>query len=320
MTPSSRPMSPIAKPVRLEAAFADPGEVLALIRRGAPYKTQEAAHRHPGVTRTGGWFRNFWALGGKVVMDGAAPFFGNQAFIQAAKEAFNAEIVQPVAMMTNLNLPMAGLPPHLDLPFFRGMMNREVPAWMLVPMGYSGLFHDWAVPVASAITWFYDGEGGEFEYWPDGLDAPSRVEQPPCFNTAILADNEYMYHRVGALGRREEWLADDAIPFHARLHLEEDRWIVRDDGRELFVHDSSHVRLSVLWKAYCFETDADAAAFHDRTDDLTPAMVTEIFSADLRDRGIAHEPPGEEMPDDVWKAVLEAAYPALSPPDAAGRG
>ena len=97
-------------------------------------------------------------------MEDAAPLFENEIFIQAAKERFRAESVRPVAMMTNSNLPMAGLPPHLDLPFFRGAMNREVPAWMLVPMGYSGLFQEWAVPVASAVTWFYESEGGEFEY------------------------------------------------------------------------------------------------------------------------------------------------------------
>ena len=315
MAQASRPLSPIARPVKLETAFTDPGEVLALIRQGAPYKTQEAAHRHPDVTRTGGWFRNFWALGGKVVMDGAAPLFRNDIFIRAAKKAFNAEVVQPIAMTTNLNLPMAGLPPHLDLPFFRGLMNREVPAWMLVPMGYSGLFHHWAVPVASAITWFFDGEGGELEYWPEGLDGASRIERPPYFNTAILADNEYMYHRVGSVGREEDWLADDAIPFDARLHLEDDRWIVREDGRELFAHAYSRVRLSVLWKAYCFETEHAVTAFHNRTDDLTPSMVTEIFSADLRDRGIPHEPPTGDMPDETWKAVLEAAYPAPPLPE-----
>ena len=98
------------------AAFADPDAVLDLIRAGAPYKTQEAAHKHPNVTHTGGWFRNFWALGGKIVFDGAEPFFHNPTFINAAKDSFGAEIIRPVAMMTNLNLPADGLPPHLDLP------------------------------------------------------------------------------------------------------------------------------------------------------------------------------------------------------------
>lgn len=311
MSRISRPVSPLATPVRLDNAFRDPDGLLALIRAGAPYKTQEAAHKHPGVTRTGGWFRNFWALGGTVVMDGAEPFFSNPVFVEAAKSSFDAEIVQPVAMMTNLNLPMAGLPPHLDLPFFRGAMNREVPAWLLVPMGYSGLFQDWAVPVASAITWFHDGVGGEFEYWPAGLDAPSRIEKPPFFNAAVLADNEYMYHRVGALGEEADWLAEDAIPYDARLHLEKGRWVVRDGARQLFDYAFSDVRISVLWKAYCFRSEAEAAAFHDHGDDLTLDVVTEMFIDDLRVKGrSAADLPRVAVTDDAWKPILETAYPA----------
>ena len=71
MTYQTRPLTQLAKPTVLSGAFADPDAVLDLIRIGAPYKTQEAAHKHPNVTRTAGWFRNFWALGGKVVFEGA---------------------------------------------------------------------------------------------------------------------------------------------------------------------------------------------------------------------------------------------------------
>lgn len=306
-----RPKTQLAPATRLDTAFEDPGGVLDLIRRCAPYKTQEAAHKHPGVTRTGGWFRNFWALGGKVLIPGAEKFFDNPNFIAAARKSFAAEVVRPVALMTNLNLPMAGLPPHLDLPFFRGAMNREVPAWMLVPMGYSGLFHDWAVPVASAITWFYDGPGGDFEYWPEGLSSPSRTERPPYFNCAVLADNEYMYHRVGATGRPEDFVTEDAIPYDAELALvDKTTWAVRHQGETLLSYEWDAVRLSLLWKAYCFRSHDEAAAFDDHSDELTPSLVTDLFCEDLRARGIAFERPDDPIADLAWKAVLERAYPA----------
>ena len=301
----------LAPPKKLDQAFEDPEGVINLIKKGAPYKTEEAVHKHPGVTRTGGWFRNFWALGGKVVFDGAEAFFNNPRFIAAARESFQAEVIRPVAMMTNLNLPMAGLPPHLDLPFFRGAMNREVPAWMLVPMGYAGLFHEWAVPVASAITWFYDGEGGEFEYWPQGMDQPSKTEHPPYSNSAVLADNEYMYHRVGPIGHVGDHVADDAIPYNATLNLTgDDHWQVREDGNILKSYDYAAVRLSVLWKAHCFRTEAEAVGYDDKSHDLTPAMVTDIFCQDLQARNIPFSPPGDIFSDVTWKQTLEAAYPA----------
>ena len=310
MSPPPRPTTQIARPELLAEAFADPDAVLSLICKGAPYKTQEAAHKHPNVTHTAGWFRNFWALGGKVVFDGAAPFFQNPIFIDAARRSFRAEIIRPVAMMTNLNLPADGLPPHLDLPFFRGAMNREVPAWMLAPMGYSGLFHQWAVPVASVVTWFYDGVGGEFEYWPDGLEAPSQTVRPPFHNQAVMADNEYMFHRVGALGAEKDWLSSDAIPFDARLELVGENWVVRHGAGEMLRYPFARVRLSVLWKAYCFASEAEAAAFDDRSDDLTPDLIALLFLDDLSAKGVRCDVLRDDFGDPAWKRVLEETYPA----------
>lgn len=303
-----RPRHPLAAPIRLDPAFDNSEAVVDLIRKGSPYKTLAAVHRNTGET-SGGWFRNFWALGGKVVFDGAAPFFNNPRFIDAAKQSFNAEIIRPVAMMTNLNLPAAGLPPHQDLPFFRGAQNREVPSWMLAPMGYSGLFHDWAVPVASAITWFFDGEGGEFEYWPDGFGAPSRTERPPFSNCCLLTDNEYMFHRVGAHGPEEEHDLYEHLGHHARLILAADQhWQVEDAGRIVAELEFAKVRLSVLWKAYCFRDEAEAQAYDDHSRDLTPDTIIDIFCGDLAARGIKATRPVDFWSDADWKETITAVY------------
>lgn len=309
--PAVRPTTQIAPPVRLERAFDDPGGVLELFRRGAPYKTIAAVQRQPDERPCSAWFRNFWALGGKVVFEGAEPFFHNPNFIEAARRAFRAEVVRPWAMMTNLNLPADGAPLHLDLPFFRGVHQREVPGWMLTPMGYSGLFHEWAIPVASAITWFYDGEGGEFEYWPDGLDAPSRVVGPPYSNTSVLADNEYMYHRVGPTGSPDEYWGLNSMPYHARLGLDPSGdWEVREGDRVIARLPYRKVRLSVLWKAFCFETRAMADSYDDHSHDLTPEMVTTIFCDDLSRRGIPFRRPADPFNDPDWRQLLFDVYGA----------
>jgi len=309
-----RPKSMLAPPVRLEGAFEDPRAVIELIHRGAPYKTIAAVHRDPEERPGSAWFRNFWALGGRIVFDGAEPFFHNPRFIDAARQSFQAEVVRPWAMMTNLNFPAAASPPHLDLPFFRGLNNREVPGWMLAPMGYSGLFQDWAIPVASAITWFYDGEGGEFEYWPNGRDAPSETVRPPYDNHCVVADNEYMYHRVGATGAPAEYWPKDSVPYHARLELTRDRrqWRLQQDGETLAVLPYRKVRLSVLWKAFCFDTQAMADSYDDHSHDLTPTQVVDIFCEDLKSRGIRFSEPGDLTTDETWRDTLLGAYPGPS--------
>lgn len=300
----------LARPIPLEPAFDNPEGIIDLIRRGSPYKTLSAVHKNTGDT-SGGWFRNFWALGGKTTFEGAEPFFKNERFIDAAKQSFKAEVIRPVAMMTNLNLPAPGAPYHLDLPFFRGAQNREVPSWMLAPMGYSDLFHEWAIPVASAITWFYNGVGGEFEYWPDGLAEPSKTESPPYSNRCVLADNEYMYHRVGAIGPKDQQQEYENIGYDATLELSaENQWDVREDKKTIASFNFDQVRVSILWKAYCFENEAMAASYDDHSYDLTPQLVADIFCKDLKRRGIAYKDPGPFESDREWKETITRVYAA----------
>ncbi|MDX1736022.1 MAG: hypothetical protein R3228_16725 [Halioglobus sp.] len=305
--------SQMAPPRVLERAYDDPDRVLELIRRGAPYKSITAVQKEPEGTPCAPWFRNFWALGGKVIFDGVEPVFNNCNFIEAAKENFGAKVVKPLAMMTNLNAPAPAAGPHLDLPFFRGAHKREVPSWLLAPMGYSGLFQHWAVPVASAISWFYTGAGGAFEYWPDGPDRPSQRVEGLSANQAVVADNEYMYHRVDAIGEPRQYLPGNQVPYEAMLALDGDTWVIRAGDETLAAYAFGDMRLSVLWKAYCFADEAEERAFNDGSDNLTPRMIVELFCKDMARRGLR-----VEMPDDLdghspWaNAVIETYRPAMS--------
>lgn len=67
-------------------------------------------------------------------------------------------------------------------------------------MGRSELFESWRIIQAGAVSWFYDGPGGNFEYWPEGLDGRMLSEQAPFRNVAIMADNDRLYHRIGRVG------------------------------------------------------------------------------------------------------------------------
>jgi len=304
----TRPASALVTPTFLDRAFEDPARVRELLDQGSPYKTLAAVHKDPPGVPAPPWFRNFWALGGKVVFPGAEDVFHNPLYIEAAKKLFGAEVVLPLAMMTNLNAPSPSAPPHLDLPFFRGAHQREVPSWLLAPMGYSGLFHAWAIPVASALTWFYRGEGGEFEYWPDGFDEPSLRVSQMAGNQAVIADNEYTYHRVCDVGSPDDFLPDNRVPYDATLELEDDTWVIRDGAAELARYARGEIRISVLWKAYCFEDQGAADAFTSGDDELTPQQIVDLFQDDLRSRGIAIDPPESLDGSDDWGRIIRETY------------
>ncbi len=299
----------LAPPARLDRAFDDPDRIWSLIEQGAPYKTITAVQKNPPNNDTPGWFRNFWALGEKVIFEGAEDAFYNPAFIEAAKQSFRAKVIRPLAMMTNLNVPAPASPPHLDLPFFRGAHQREVPGWILAPMGYSGLFQPWAIPVASAITWFYEGEGGGFEYWPRGLDSPSRIVNPPYSNTSVLADNEYMYHRVGQTGAPEDWL-ESGLSSESLLHRDDEDWDIRLGDESIRRYPGDQIRISVLWKAFCFPDQYASDQYSDPAHNLTPDKVVDIFCDDLRKRGVRFAEPASLEDDAAWRDIIVRVYSA----------
>jgi hypothetical protein len=73
---------------------------------------------------------------------------------------------------------------HVDVPSYCGLIGK-VPPWFLMVMGVSGLFDRWTIPVAGAVTWFYPGADGEYEYWPRGIDHTSECERGPFGNVAF---------------------------------------------------------------------------------------------------------------------------------------
>ena len=87
--------------------------------------------------------------------------------------------------------------------------SEPLPLWLRIEMDASELFERWRFQVCGAVSWFgYDGPGGEYEYWPDGPDAPSASEEPPFDNVAVFGDNDFMFHRVGAIGTPADPAAD----------------------------------------------------------------------------------------------------------------
>ncbi|MDD9938516.1 MAG: hypothetical protein OXT09_33210 [Myxococcales bacterium] len=313
---SLRPEEMLAKPVPLDPAFEDEGRVLELIRQSAPYRLSAAVHKSRETGKDVPWFRVFWAYG-EMLADPRADFiFNNPRFIEAAKESFGAKVVVPSSLMNNINAPMAGGHPHLDLPHFRGA--ERFPFDLLVAMGHSGLFHPWAIPIASALCWFYRGAGGDFDYWPDGPDGERMTLSSPLWNRAVVADNEYMFHRVGGVGRDRDHLAPGAISRKAVLHYEDGTWTI-EDGDRRYSFPEEEMRHSVLWKAYAFEDEAALRVFRDKSDDLTLPMALSILSDDLDRRGVGRLDAEAGYADADNRRLIHQTYRAPEVRDASRR-
>jgi hypothetical protein len=307
-------------PVVLERAFEDPDFVRGLVASNAPYwpvlryvaKPEELAavsQSKAGVTKAlPPWFRGDWAYDVPLV-EGADRVLDNSIFIEAAKAVFDAEVVRPTAVYVNLMapLPFAG-EGHIDVPAFRGIDRTEYPIWLLQQMTRSGLFADWQIDIATAVSWFYEGIGGAFDYWSHGPARPPERIDRPLDNRAVVGDNDFMFHRVDSIGA-------NAKMFEASLDAElrpassgSGEWIIEDRGRIVTRYDASAIRVSVSWKA---EVYADEGSYRERAehlDDLAFETVIDRFVEDLSNRGVEVSRPADPLRDTDFIAALSEVY------------
>jgi hypothetical protein len=229
------------------------------------------------------YFRETYAYGEDVRIEGIEPFLHHEAFVEAARRLYGRPVIEPAIVYANLLVPGQELAIHTDVPEFRGVNRQKHPQWLIVAMHHSGLFAPWRMPIATAVAWFHDCAGGAFAFYPDGADGDP-VAQPVRRNTAILLDTDSVFHGV-------DRVAETAAPvgrLHAGMRLRfigEDEWVVTDGEREVARHRWQELRFSISWKAYCFADEREQHSWREHADDLSVQAVVDRLLADMKQRG-----------------------------------
>lgn len=304
--------------VRVQPAFPDVAQVRSVIEAAGPFwplsryaaSTEELQALGNDATRqfTPPWFRQDFAFGRDVLVDGAEIILANERFADAARTIYGDDtVVVPTTVYVNVMGPTPfPFAPHLDVPAFRGFTRADHPIWLLKTMQSSGLFESWRTRIATAVSWIYDGPGGDFHYWPDGPDAAGAVERPPFDNVAVVADNEATFHGVAPLGPPGHRLPKG---------LDHSSQLVRGDGGWDVVHGDEIVahypdamaRITISWKA-------DVVGAGDRGgDELDLDRVVDGFRRDLAARGVDAPAPADPHRDREWVALLAAHYHDRAP-------
>jgi len=250
-------------------------------------------------------YRGDWVSSREVHIEGVDDVLHNERLVAAAGQVFDAEIVRPQIVYSNLTAPMPQNRKHTDVPTFRGVERSQYPAWVVSAMAASGLFERWRVKVATAVAWYYEGPNGGFSYWPAGGDAPEVTIEPPS-NTAVVGDNDFMYHRVEAVGdgRFELVPIDSLLSFDAA----DTRWQITKGDRAFGEFGRDDIRISISWKAECFHDADDARTFDEHLDDITFEQVLAIWRADCAARAVPLPDSADSLADPTFAAAVAAAY------------
>jgi len=306
-------------PVAIDRVVEDPASLRHLVEARAPYWPVQRYFGNDAEYATlsgsagaapmvvGPIFRGNWVVDGVAEPD-VAPLLHHPQFFDAARRLFDAELVEPTTLYVNCTwqLPFAQGAGHTDIPAFRGVDRSGYPVTWLSIMGLSGLFEDVRLRIATAVAWFYEGGDGGFEYWPEGPDRPSRVHEGRIENTAIVGDNDFMWHRVRPTGRVRDGMAK--LSLASELVREDGAWAVRDGPERLGAFGWDALRISLSWKALVFASDEERRRYREHEDDIDLAEVLRRFGEDLAARGIAVAWPDDPVRDPATIRLLTETY------------
>jgi len=253
-------------------------------------------------------FRGDWAYD-QPLIENVECSFHHEGFIEAARRIFDTDRIRPQQLYSNITwqLPFPQGNGHTDVPAFRGIDRTRYPIWFLVAMGRSGLFEDERIRIATAVAWFYEGEDGGFEYWPDGPDAAPHQHQGKIGNTAIVGDNDKMFHRVMPVGDPKKGLLS-GMTLDTRLERTADGWRIAEQDRTLAAPAWPELRISVSWKALAFRDAAEERAYDEHSDDLSLDQALQRLQKGLEDRGICCSLGSDPLNDPAFVDALTSAY------------
>ena len=146
----------LAEPVWVEPAYDDREAVRSIVRDHSPYPLMmsSAGYGEMAGEFVAPWFRSHWALDGEAVDGATHALLYHEPFVEAAKQMLGVEVVRPATLLVNLMGPQVAGARHVDTPTFRGLKRSEVPVWLLVVMGSSGMFEPWRVHHAAGLHMF----------------------------------------------------------------------------------------------------------------------------------------------------------------------
>jgi hypothetical protein len=295
--------------------ITDLDAVTRLLESQAPYAPLGGWFRpgaDPDARSRPMWFQKDW-VHDDFAADGSDLFLRHEGYVEAAKQFYGAEVVEPKSVYVNLMTAIAeGGPAHTDNPRFRGRDRTNTPMWLLRAMLWSGLFDRFEIIQATAIWWMNDVAGGGLFYWPDGPDQPPRQHVGAMANTALIGDNHGMFHQVGAVGPFDAGTV--LVTPTAELAPVSDgtrEWAVTDHGEVAYRAPLAAIRVSVLWKADVYLTAAERAGCSDDT--LSMQDVADTFNDDLAQRGWTVRFDLARIDDPGLKAALADVYPEATP-------
>ena len=209
----------------------------------------------------------------------AKGLFDDPRFLNLARSVCPAhkQHLDPFQFNFIVQLPGQTVAAHIDGAYFWGATRFQYPQWLLAAMVFSNRFAERFVDQVQVVAYLHEwepstrrrsatgGGAGEFVHWAAGNGPPS-VETPhPLAGSAI--DGSKSVHAA------EVYLGSSSSPSLPLIDrnkrnvlsyegpADKQGWALRVDGEVVRRYDTDDLRVSIVYRARCFETAEEAARF-----------------------------------------------------------
>lgn len=205
----------------------------------------------------------------------ARALFDDPSFLALARRVcpVSKQHLDPFQFNFILQLPGQTVAAHIDAAYFWGATRFQFPQWLLAAMVFSGRFEDRFVNQVQVVAYLHrwhpasrrGGRAGGFVHWAGGSDSEWEI---PSYLAGSAIDGSKSVHAA------DIYLGGAASPRLPRIDksrrnvlrfegpADADGWALRVNGEELLQrYSTDDLRMSVVYRARCFESADEAEAF-----------------------------------------------------------
>ncbi len=157
-------------------------------------------------------------------------------------------------------------------------------------MEQSQLFKEERVRQSQGVAYLHSWvdpkvDEGSFYFYPNGTEGPASVI-PPTFNTAIVLDGSVIVHGVDTFRPWQKPPRIHASDKNELVYIDKDNWEVRANGVKVADYKTTDLRISLVWRQRCFETQDEVKKWADMKNFTSVESILDKFIVDMRSKNI----------------------------------
>lgn len=215
--------------------------------------------------------------------------FYSEKFQSSAKQVcpVNKSYLDTFQFNFIIQIPGQTVAVHIDSPYFWGASRFHFPQWLLAAMVFSNLFQDKFVDQVQVVGYLHkwelsdgDTSGGEF-VWYNNNTSIGVVSPKPLSGTIV--DGSKVFHAAKLYQPTVKAPYLDKNKQSSLNYIGNDQWEVVSGGERLQLYTTADLRISIVYRARCFESEQQASEFIKHSDDDDSIMDLDDILNILKD-------------------------------------